>query len=94
MYNNRMRAAKVATGFLLSMNLENSLECSLIKIMSMTKENIMYTGKPNCSNDFQNASIPSKKQVSRPASRLRDISSEAIFDNRMLLLFLISKILT
>ena len=89
-----MRVAKVATGFLLPMRLENLLECSLIKMMSMTKEN-MYMGKHNCSNDFQNASIPPKKQTSKLASRLRDTSSEATskFDVRILLLFLISKML-
>jgi hypothetical protein len=74
-----MRVAKVATGFLFPIILENLLEYSLIMIMANTKE-MMYAGKASCSKDFENASIPSKKQASNPTSRLsQDTSTVAIF---------------
>ena len=64
-----MRVAKVATGFLFPIILENLLEYSLIKIITITKK-MMYAGKVSCNRDFENASIPSKKQVSISSSRL------------------------
>ena len=74
-----MRVAKVATGFLFPIMLEILLEYSLIKIITITKK-MMYAGKISCNRDFENASIPSKKQVSIPSSRLsQDTSTVAIF---------------